>query len=144
VHLRTGTALWLGQRDAVQALGTVLEVHEDVAGAVGYRQRRGSGTLVIVGGGTAHGVAISAPAAAASARQRVVSVAGGVLEAAGRVRSPFRAGGARAPRAWFVEPPHMHVSMLWLPRSAKVPNIGDQWPCEIRMTTASFDSVSFA
>jgi hypothetical protein len=145
VFLRSGTGLWLGDRQALQALGTVLAVHRDVDGPVGYRQRRGprNGTLLIVGGGTAHGVALEAPTAARSVRARAVRVAGGVLEASGRMRSPFRIG-SEGPRAWFAEPPHMQVSMLWMPSGADIPEVGQELPCDVRMTTATFDSVTLS
>lgn len=144
VFLRSGTRLWLGRRDAVHALGTVLAVHEDVEAPVGYRQRSWprEATLVVVGGGTAHGVALEAPAAGANARQRAVSVASGVLEAAGRLRSPFHVGGPQGPQAWFAEPPHMHVSLLWLPRSASVPAVGEEMHCDVRFTTVHPDAVT--
>ena len=75
VRMRVGTRLWLGERGALQASGTVLGVHPLPSGThVGYRQRSGpkEGTLVIVSGGTAHGIGLSAPTPAASMRQRVV------------------------------------------------------------------------
>ena len=144
VHVRVGTSLWLGDRSALSALGTVLAVHRDVSAPVGYRQRRGPshGTLLVVGGGTAHGVALAAPSAAASARSRAVSVASGVLEASGRMRSPFHIGGPDGPQAWFAESPHMHVSLLWLPRGWKAPEIGEELHCDVRMTIAHPDLIT--
>jgi hypothetical protein len=145
VLLRSGTGLWLGERQGLQAWGTVLAVHSNVDRPVGYRQRRGprNGTLLIVGGGTAHGVALEAPTAARSVRARAVRVAGGVLEASGKMRSPFRIG-SDGPRAWFAEPPHMQVSMLWMPAGADTPEVGQELPCDVRMTTATFDSVTLS
>ena len=61
---RIGTALWLGDRDSYRARGTVLAVHPTRRGVrFGYRQRKapGDGHLLIIGGGTSHGVALSAP-----------------------------------------------------------------------------------
>ena len=144
VRLRVGTSLWLGDRSALTALGTVLAVHRDVSAPVGYRQRRGPshGTLLVVGGGTAHGVALSAPSAAATARTRAVTMASGVLEATGRMRSPFHIGGPDGPQAWFAESPHMHVSLLWLPRGWKEPEIGEELHCDIRMTIAHPDVIT--
>lgn len=142
VLVRRGTALWLGARSVLRARGTVLDVHRDVQAPVGYRQRKGPahGTLIIVGGGTSHGVALEAPSAASTLRQRGVSAARGVLDAAGRALSPFSIHGKQM---WFAEPPHMHVSMVWLPNSASAPAIGDELDCDIRMTTAHFDAVAF-
>ena len=59
---RIGTRLWLGDRAALRAAGTVLAVHPLPNGThVGYRQRTGpkDGTLVVVSGGTAHGIGLS-------------------------------------------------------------------------------------
>ena len=144
VHLRLGTRLWLGDREALRANGIVLEVHQVRGGdRVGYRQRRAKdGLLLVVGGGTAHGVGLDAPSAATSARQRAVSVGTGVLDAAGRTLSPFRWGEVRL---WFAEPPHMQVSMLWLPRKdfrGIAPVVGDAVACEVRFTTIYPDVVA--
>lgn len=140
VFLRAGTGLWLGQRNVMQARGTVLEVHRNVSTPIGYHQHRipSGSTLVIVGGGTAHGVALSAPSSAASARARLVSLATGVLNAAGRALSPFYINGKQA---WFAEPSHMHISMLVVPKGALVPEVGQELNCDVRMTTASFDQI---
>ena len=72
------------------------------------------GLLLVVGGGTSHGVAMAAPTPAASLRQRAIAAGTGALEATGRSRSPFQWGDKLL---WFAEPPHMQVSMLWLPES---------------------------
>lgn len=138
---RVGTRLWLGDRDALKAAGVVLAVHPlDGAVPAGYRQRKGprDGTLVVVGGGTSHGVALAAPTPATTLRQRAVAAGTGALEAAGRALSPFRWAGARR---WFAEPPHMHVSLLWLPGGTVVPRVGDELPCEVRFTTLRPDAV---
>lgn len=137
---RIGTELWLGAPEALTVLGDVLDVRPVDKGAVaGYRSRavRG-GHLVVVSGGTAHGVAMSAPNSGASARSRAIAVAEGVLEAAGRVRSPFAIGGELA---WFVEPPHMQVSLVSVPEGTEPPKIGDRLPVRVRLTTALVDRV---
>ena len=103
---RIGTRLWLGDRAAFRAQGTVLAVNQVSKGtAAGYRQRRapGNGAILVIGGGTAHGVALSAPSNVSSVRQRAVAAGTGVLEAAGRSLSPFiidgsQRGGARIRR----------------------------------------------
>jgi alanine racemase len=138
---RIGTRLWLGDRAAVQAAGTVLAVHPLPNGThVGYRQRSGpkDGTLVVVSGGTAHGIGLSAPTPASSLRQRVVTAGTGALDAAGRALSPFRWEGKQR---WFAEPPHQHTSMIWLPKGCVIPAIGDQLPADVRFTTSRFDVV---
>ena len=141
VRPRVGTRLWLGDRAALQAAGTVLAVHPLPNGThVGYRQRTGpkDGTLVVVSGGTAHGIGLSAPTPAASVRQRVVTAGTGALDAAGRALSPFRWEGKQR---WFAEPPHQHTSMIWLPKGCVIPSVGDQLTADVRFTTSRFDVV---
>ena len=138
---RVGTALWLGDRTALRGRGRVLDVVPLARGErFGYRQRRapGAGSLVVVGGGTAHGIGLVAPRAASGilARGRLLAAAG--LEARGRLRSPFRWSGRRLD---FAEPPHMQVSLLWLPDGQAPPTVGDELPVEVRMTTTTFDAV---
>ncbi len=147
---RVGTRLWLGDGKALSAKGTVLAVHQVARRfAVGYRQRRAKddGLLLVVGGGTSHGVAMAAPTPAANLRQRAIAAGTGALEAAGRSRSPFSWGDKLL---WFAEPPHMQVSMLWLPdplvregvaHGLRAPAVGDALDCRVRHTTALFDAV---
>jgi alanine racemase len=141
LRARVGTRLWLGDRSALKALGTVLAVHPLPGGThVGYRQRTGprDGTLVVVSGGTGHGIGLSAPTPASSARQRVVTAGTGALDAVGKAMSPFTWAGSRR---WFAEPPHQHHSMVWLPKGCVIPAVGDQMPAEVRFTTTRFDAV---
>lgn len=141
VRARIGTRLWLGDRGALHAVGTVLAVHPLTGGThVGYRQRTGpkDGTLVVVSGGTSHGIGLTAPTPAASIRQRVVTAGTGALDAAGRALSPFSWAGRQR---WFAEPPHQQASMIWLPKGCVVPAVGDQLPADVRFTTSRFDAV---
>lgn len=141
LRLRTGTRLWLGDRGALKAVGTVLAVHPLVSGThVGYRQRSGpkQGTLVVVSGGTSHGVGLAGPSPAATIRQRVTTAGIGALDAAGRAMSPFTWQGKQR---WFAEPPHQHVSMVWLPHECVLPQVGDEMNADVRFTTSRFDAV---
>jgi alanine racemase len=141
LRARVGTRLWLGHRSSLTAQGTVLAVHPLPGGTpVGYRQRTGprDGTLVVVSGGTGHGIGLSAPTPASSTRQRVVTAGTGALDAVGKAMSPFTWAGGRR---WFAEPPHQHHSMIWLPRGCVIPAVGDQMTAEIRFTTTRFDAV---
>lgn len=141
LSLRVGTALWLGLRGALHAHGSVLAVHRVSKGdAMGYQRRRArrDGYLLIVAGGTSHGVALSAPSPATSMRQRAISVAAGALGALGRARSPFS---FNRRQLWFVEPPHQHVSLLWLPASATPPAIGATLDADVRYTITRADAV---
>lgn len=138
---RVGSALWVGDREALTARATVLDAHQVRRGdRVGYRQRRvgKAGHVLVVAGGTSHGVGLEAPAAAATARQRAVSVARGGLEATGRALSPYLVGGKQR---WFVEPPHMQVSMIFLPAGVAPPALGDEVDVQVRYTTTTFDCV---
>jgi len=144
VRMRVGTRLWLGDRSALSAYGTVLAVHPVAEGVkVGYRQRSAgkNATLVVVSGGTANGIGLSAPSPTSSLRQRVTSFGIGALDATGRAMSPFKIGGKQR---WFAEPPHQHVSMLWLNNESVLPQIGDHISAEIRFTTTRFDSISIS
>ena len=137
IDVRLGTKLWLGASGALKVTGTVLAVH-DVATSdrVGYTQTKGGKKLVVVSGGTSHGVALAAPITTSSIRKRFIAVAEGLAQATGKVRSPFVYQGSNL---MFAEPPHMHVSLLW----CDDPDIqvGDQLLCTVRNTTASFDAV---
>jgi alanine racemase len=136
---RVGTGLWLGDRGALSVRAAVLDAHPVERGDVfGYRSRTApkSGTILVVSGGTAHGIGLEAPSAADSLRQRAVSLAKGGLDAAGFVRSPYTIGGKQR---LFAEPPHMQASMLFLPHGAPVPEVGEEVDVRVRFTTTSFD-----
>jgi hypothetical protein len=93
---------------------------------------------VVVAGGTAQGIGLEAPTSARSMRQRAISVATGSLEAAGLALSPYSIGGKKR---WFLEPPHMQSSLVFLPRSVSPPTVGDEVPVEVRLTTATVDRI---
>ena len=136
---RVGTGLWLGDRGALSVKATVLDTHPVERGDVfGYRGRSApkAGTVLVVSGGTAHGIALEAPSAAEGLRQRAVTLAKGGLDAAGFVRSPYIIGGKHR---LFAEPPHMQASMLFLPHGATVPAVGEEVDVRVRFTTTSFD-----
>jgi len=141
VRPRVGTALWLGDRGALQVRATVLDRHAVRRGQrVGYRQRPlpRAGHLMVIAGGTAHGVALEAPATAGTARQRAVALAKGGLESAGLAMSPFVIDGRQR---WFIEPPHMQVSLVYVPAGAAVPDLGDEVDVRVRLTTTHVDRV---
>jgi len=140
LRLRVGTALWLGAPGTRRVTARVLDVHPVERGErVGYWQRRmpRSGYVVVVSGGTANGVAMEAPTAAATARQRLVAAASGSMEALGLALSPYRIDGRKR---FFVEPPHMQSSLVFLPADAGVA-IGDEVPVEVRLTTVTVDRI---
>ena len=136
---RIGTALWLGDRGALQAKATVLDVHPVERGEMfGYRSRTApkSGHIVVVSGGTAHGIGLESPTGGSSLRDRAARVAKGGLDAAGFVRSPYTIDGKQR---LFAEPPHMQASMLFLPSGATVPEVGDEVDVRVRYTATAFD-----
>ncbi|MFT3873652.1 MAG: alanine racemase [Nocardioides sp.] len=138
---RIGTTLWLGDREALRPTATVLDVHPVERGdTFGYRQRMlpRAGHLVVVSGGTAHGIGLIAPTGEQSLRARAAAVARGGLDAAGFARSPFLIDGKTR---LFAEPPHMQASMLFLPTGSRVPEIGDEIDVRVRFTTTAFDRV---
>lgn len=137
---RIGTDLWLADRTAYEVRAHVLAVHRVAKGDhAGYRQRSlPDGYMVVVSGGTSHGVAMESPASAATPRSRAIAVAEGLLEAAHHVRSPFTVNGTM-PR--FAEPPHMQCSMLVLPWDVSPPAVGDSVTVRMRLTTTYVDEV---
>jgi alanine racemase len=140
---RVGTALWLGDRSALTVVATVLDRHAVERGdTFGYRGRSAprSGTILVVSGGTAHGIGLEAPTGDPSLKARAASIARGGLDAAGFVRSPYLIGGKQR---LFAEPPHMQASMLFLPQGSTVPDIGDEVEVRVRFTATDVDRVVF-
>lgn len=138
---RIGTELWLGDREAMPVRATVLDAHGVERGDVfGYRGRTAprAGTILVVSGGTANGIGLEAPSGGATLKQRATVIARGGLDAAGFVRSPFTIDGKQR---LFAEPPHMQISMLYLPAGARVPHVGEEVAVRVRYTATSFDQV---
>ena len=106
----------------------------------GYRQRgiTNKRRLVIVSGGTAHGIGLQAPRSNVTLKQRLVAILSGILEAFDYSLSPFVINGKQR---WFAESPHMNVSMLKLPTSSSAPKVGSTISAQVRMTTTNFDCV---
>jgi hypothetical protein len=115
-------------------------VHEPVTHNFGYRQRgiTSKHRLLIVSGGTAHGIGLQAPRSNVTLKQRLVAILSGVLEAFDYSLSPFVINGKQR---WFAESPHMNVSMLKLPASSSAPKVGSTISAQVRMTTTNFDCV---
>jgi alanine racemase len=144
VRPRVGTDLWLGDRGAMRVTATVLDVHEVERGDVfGYRGRSvpKAGHILVVSGGTAHGIGLEAPTGDHSFKARAATLARGGLDAAGFVRSPFTVDGK--PRL-FAEPPHMQASMLFLPQGPRVPAVGEEIAVRVRFTATTFDRVEIS
>ncbi|MET3961965.1 hypothetical protein ABIE44_001899 [Marmoricola sp. OAE513] len=141
---RVGTELWLGDRGALAVRAHVLDSHPVERGEVfGYRGRTlpRTGTIVIVSGGTAHGIGLEAPTGDSGAKARVSALARGGLDAVGLAKSPFTLGGKAR---YFAEPPHMQASMLFLPAGTNVPEIGETVEVRVRYTATYFDEVEIS
>jgi hypothetical protein len=138
---RVGTDLWLGDRGALQVRARVLDSHPVERGEkFGYRGRTipRTGTLLVVSGGTAHGIGLEAPTGEGNVRARAATLARGGLDALGLARSPYTvAGKAR----YFAEPPHMQSSMLFLPSGVEAPAVGEEVDVRVRFTATTFDAV---
>lgn len=138
---RVGTQLWLGAENAISVEATVLDAHAVNKGdAFGYRRRiaRAAGNILVVSGGTAHGIGLEAPAGSLTVRDRAARVARGGLDALGRVRSPFFINDHQV---MFAEPPHMQSSMLFVPSEITAPQPGDVVRARVRHTATNFDAV---
>jgi hypothetical protein len=138
---RIGTRLWLGDHDATEYRGAVLDVTRVAKGdRFGYRQQKAAedGHLVVVAGGTSHGVGLEAPKAMHGLMPRAKGVARAGLATVNRNLSPFVWAGKQR---WFAEPPHMQVSILFLPGDVAPPAVGDELVAHLRHTTTQFDRV---
>lgn len=116
--MRLGTHLWHGDKSFLHLQADVLDHHQVGPGAtVGYHQVRISdgGTIVLVGAGSAHGIAPLADQ-----------------------RSPFH---HRRQRLTLVESPHMHTSMLLVGRHQVAPEIGDLVDVQRPLITTTVDQV---
>ena len=116
--LRLGTSLWHGDKTALALSSDVIETVAVVAGQeVGYHGAEISqnGTLVMVGCGSAHGVA---------------PLADGL--------SPFHFS---RQRIQLVELPHMHTSMCFIPGGQPTPVVGDQIDVQRPIITTSVDHI---
>ncbi|WP_069813635.1 alanine racemase [Streptomyces sp. TP-A0874] len=136
---RIGTRLWLGDEDATEYRGSVLDVVTVAKGErFGYRQQRAAsdGSLVVVAGGTSHGVGLEAPKALHGMMPRAKGVARAGLATVNRNLSPFVWEGKQR---WFAEPPHMQVSILFLPSEVPEPKVGDELVAQLRHTTTQYD-----
>ncbi|GCD44406.1 alanine racemase [Streptomyces paromomycinus] len=136
---RIGTRLWLGDHEATQYRGSVLDVTRVGKGdRFGYRQQKAAsdGYLVVVAGGTSHGVGLESPKALHGVMPRAKGVARAGLATVNRNLSPYVWGGKQR---WFAEPPHMQVSILFVPGDAPEPHVGEELVAHLRHTTTQYD-----
>ena len=119
-RLRLGTLLWHGDKSFLQLHTDVLAVREIHAGdRAGYRLTEvgDDGNLVVVGAGSAHGVA-----------------------ALGDGSSPFHFARTRLN---LLEPPHMHASMLLAPVGTPCPTVGEQVDVQRPLIATVVDEVEW-
>ena len=141
IRPRIGTEVWLGDLGALSVRAEVLDRHAVGRGErVGYRQTAmpRDGVLLVIAGGTSHGVGLEAPRTKSGVLNRGKTLVKGGLEAAGLALSPFTIAGKQR---WFAEPPHMHVSLVFVPSGVTPPAIGDTVDVAVRYTIATFDRV---
>ena len=115
-RLRLGTALWHGDKSFLHLDADVLDVRAAERGRpAGYRQVpvAGDGHLVMIGAGTANGVAPLPDG-----------------------RSPFH---FERRRLTLHEPPHMHTSMAFVPAGEPLPEVGDRVDLQRPLTTTTID-----
>ena len=113
-----GRYLWLGDREALHLEADVLDARPVMAGAkVGYRLTTVDvdGTLVMIGAGSANGVAPLPDDA-----------------------SPFHFSRTRMA---LVEPPHMHTSMVIVPSGQPCPRVGDWVDLQRPLTLTTIDEL---
>lgn len=119
-NLRLGTALWHGDKSLFHLTADVIDVQPVSAGDIaGYRSEPvpAAGTLVMIGCGSAHGVAPLPDNL-----------------------SPFHF--ARH-RLTLVEPPHMHTSMCFVPHGEPVPAVGEHVDVQRPLITTAPDVVDW-
>ncbi|GGU81140.1 alanine racemase [Streptomyces albospinus] len=136
---RIGTRLWLGDHEATEYRGSVLDVTAVKKGdRFGYRQQRAAsdGYLVVVAGGTSHGVGLESPKALHGVMPRAKGVARAGLATVNRNLAPYVWAGKQR---WFAEPPHMQVSILFVPGDAPEPKVGEELVAHLRHTTTQYD-----
>jgi len=115
-RLRLGTALWHGDKSFLHLDADVLDVRVvDEGRPAGYRQApvAGDGHLVMIGAGTANGVAPLPDG-----------------------RSPFH---FERRRLALHEPPHMHTSMVFVPAGEPLPEVGRRVDLQRPLTTTTID-----
>ncbi|NEA52960.1 alanine racemase [Streptomyces sp. SID13666] len=141
IRARIGTQLWLGDQEATQFRASVLEVRPVVKGErFGFLQGKvpSDGCLVVVTGGTSHGVGLEAPKDLHGVVPRAKNVARLGLATANHHLSPFVWAGRRR---WFAEPPHLQVSVLFVPQDVPRPKVGSELVARLGHTVTRPDRV---
>ena len=120
IRVRSGTALWLGDKSMTHLMADVLDVRSINQGEIaGYRNIKitQDGAIAMIGAGTSHGVQL-----------------------VGTELSPFH---FNQQRLSLVEPSHMHTSMLFIPKGDKLPQVGDNIDVQQPLTRVYPDVISW-
>ena len=119
-RLRLGTALWHGDKSFLQLHAEVVAVHPVREGDhAGYHltEIAADGHIVLIGAGSAHGVAPLPNGA-----------------------SPFH---FERHRLELLEPPHMHTSMIVVPAGSPCPAVGDRVDVQRPLITTLVDEIEW-
>ena len=119
-RLRVGTSLWHGDKSFLKLTADVLDVSVIAAGStVGYRHTiaPADGNVVVIGAGSANGV---------------VPLVDGA--------SPFH---FERERLHLLEAPHMHSSLVFIPRGDRCPWFGDRVDVQRPLITTSVDMIEW-
>ena len=116
---RSGTSLWIGDKSMLTLGVDVLDVSRVNGGTAGYRNTpiTGSGSLVVVGCGSSHGVVANA----------------GDL-------SPFHFAKQRLA---MLEPPHMHSTILFIQDGVTCPTVNDIVDVQQPLTRVFVDTIAW-
>jgi len=120
IRVRSGTALWLGDKSMINLTADVLDIRSVTSGeTAGYRNTKitQDGTILMIGAGTSHGV-----------------------QPVGAELSPFHFNKSRLD---LLEPSHMHTSMAFLPSDIKSPRVGDSVDVQQPLTRVYPDIISW-
>ena len=120
IRVRSGTALWLGDKSMTHLMADVLDIRAIGQGeTAGYRNVKitQDGTIAMIGAGTSHGVHL-----------------------VGAELSPFH---FNQQRLALVEPSHMHTSMVFIPKGDKLPLVGDNVDVQQPLTRVYPDIISW-
>ena len=120
IRVRSGTALWLGDKSMIKLTADVLDIRSVKKGeTAGYRNVdiNSDSTIAMIGVGTSHGVHL-----------------------VGTELSPFH---FNQQRLALVEPSHMHTSMVFIPKGDKLPQVGDNVDVQQPLTRIYPDIISW-
>ncbi len=120
IRVRSGTSLWLGDKSMIKLTADVLDIRSVKKGeTAGYRnvEINSDSIIAMVGVGSSHG-----------------------LQLVGEGASPFHFNNTRLD---LVEPPHMHTSMVFIPKNSQALKITDSVEVQQPLTRIHPDIVTW-